>query len=392
MADEKTITQADIDKAVADAVAAQKAADKEAIDNAAFNFWGVTIPRKFAYGLIVLIGLYGVKQNWWTLDSIQSIISTPGLMTSTATTTVKTTETGPNPPAIVAPVDPRIEEMAKQIEELKAAKAAASAPKAISPEDLQKWIELLKPIIVQIVDIIPKPPVVTPPVTPPIVKPPVVNPPDNPPVVIPPSSGMKLVLTDSSKTVITASSVPINRIHRVMVTNAASKVGWTIATHGNVDVYDLPNDLGYDFDLRDLTSYVDITCFDATLEKVTQRVTANQAPQPPPVDPPVVVTPPVIPPGTKTFDIYVVEDPTKMRSVATAKILNNLPLRDQIAEKGHKFAAQVITDGSGAAEYVKSQGTALPSLALFDRESAKWVKSVPLPSDLGLSLLAGMGG
>lgn len=265
------------------------------------------------------------------------------------------------------------------------------APAAeLSPSDIQRWIDLFKPLVIEIIQSIPKPPIeVPPPVTPPVV----VTPPVKPPVT-PPPSGMKLVFTDSSKVPITSSSVPTDRIIRVMAENSSSKVGWSVATHGRVDVFELPNDLGYDFELRESTAYVDFTLFDTTLTKVTQRITANQAPQPPPVvdPPPVVVTPPSVPPGTKTFDVYVVEDGNAIRTVATAKILSNLQTREVLKSRGHKFAGQVANDGSGASTYVKAQGTPLPALVIFDRQTSQWVKSVPLPDDLGLNLLSGLGG
>lgn len=346
--------------------------------------WGLGI----ALVLLILSG----KLNWTDVKGYVDYLFTSNSTSVTETKTIK--KTGDNPPE-VADVKP--------ISEPKAPVAS------ITPEQIQQWITIFKPIVQPIIEELIKDlhPVVTPPDNPPVTNPPPITNP--PPVVIPPvpdpSVTLKLVITDEQSKPVTSATVDINQILQVTLSGSTGRVVWNVTTVGNVSHPPLPQNLGYSVELRDVSSWVSIHAVDlGSGQSVSSRITANMGGQPPPVvnppavTPPVVVTPPnnppvQFPPGSRRFSLTVVEDPKVMRSATTMSIMNNLSARKVLTDKGHVIAKTVpVTDSDPAAIYVKQQGTVLPALAIQDSETHQFVKAIPLPTDLGISVLSGMGG
>lgn len=144
----------------------------------------------------------------------------------------------------------------------------------------------------------------------------------------------------------------------------------------------------------------EIAAVNGQLSVQTASLRCGHSPQPTPtvdpvVTPPVVVTPPdpVVPPGSKKFTFYVVEEKGAIRSATTGSIISNLAIQTSLRNKGHTFVPTTnVEDKDGAGTYAKKEATALPALVLYDNQAKKFVKSVPLPTDLGLSLMTSMGG
>ena len=205
------------------------------------------------------------------------------------------------------------------------------------------------------------------------------------PVVLP--SAIKA--TDSQGKPITG-DVPEGRQFRI-----TGDVGtWTIlpATSPDIDVDQYPDHLTCVLRNSAVLTVVHSSGSPITTSSLIVKClkAANPPPvvvNPQPVDP-VVDTRPVA--GQK-FTVAVVEDPAAIRTVTTASILNNLPLRDGLKTKGHTFEAHILNDGSPVAAYVKQMAVPTPALVILDA-SGHVVKSVHLPIDLGMSLLAGLGG
>lgn len=247
------------------------------------------------------------------------------------------------------------------------------------------------------------PPVVTPPVVnPPVVAPPVILPPVvNPPVVTPPNTNPPVItVTDTKGNPIQGSVTPGQQ---VVITAPDGTTLTPVSDNtqiGRADVTQLGNKLVVTLtDGYRLLIVVTTTGQPPTL----LTVQANHAAQPPPVvvtppvvtppvNPPVVVTPPPVPAGTKRFTVTVVEDPKVIRTVTTASILNNLTNRKTLTDKGHVFNATTNTSSDAAAAYVRNNPCVLPALAIFDNSTQTFVKAIPLPTDLGMSMLASLGG
>lgn len=243
------------------------------------------------------------------------------------------------------------------------------------------------------------PPVVTPPVVNPPVNPPVVTPPVNPPIVAPPvANPPAITVTDSKGNPIQGSVQPGQQV----VISAPDGTALTPVIDGTqigrADVTQIGNKL-----IVTLTDGYKLLIVVSTTGQPPTLLTiqANHAAQPPPVQPvvvnppivtpPIVVTPPV-PVGTKKFTVTVVEDPKVIRTMTTASILNNLPNRKSLTDKGHSFNSTTSTASDAAAAYVRNNPCALPALAIFDNSTQTFVKAIPLPTDIGMSTLASLGG
>lgn len=290
---------------------------------------------------------------------------------SKETTTVTKTESGPNPPKV-------------------------DDPKAsITPEQIQQWIELFKPIIQEIVDANKPKPVVTPPVVNPpvVVTPPVVNPP-----VVDPQT-LRLAVYDATGLAVPSSSVPSGKLLIVKLEGfKGPKIEWTKRPIGDVQFADVGNQSAAI--VLGSNSELDLIVTDyGWQQQVSLRIVANNGGQPPPVNPPVVVTPPinppvVAPPQSKQFTLYIVEsaDPKNPRSLTTASILNNLGQRNALKDRGHSVVTKTDKDSDPSVAYVQSQKTPLPALAIYDNSTKQFVQSVQLPIDMGMSLIVPMGG
>lgn len=353
--------------------------------------WGTHIPKTLANRVMLITAMILLfvagNRGWLTVDQIKQVLNTisPGDSTSvTETTTVK--KTGENPPAIEEVKTPKVE----------------SPAASITPEQMQQWIAIFKPFIQPVIEEIVKDIQHKPDVTPPN-NPPNTNPPSNPPpgVTPPDSSVLKLVITDEQGKPVTSMTVDTNQILQVTLSGATGKVVWNVTTVGNVSHPALPMNLGYSIELRDTTSWVSIHAVDlGSGQSVSSRITANLGGQPPPVVvTPPVVTPPdnpppnVFPPGSRKFSLAIVEDPKVARSVTTMSIMNNLKARKELTEKGHVVTQTVPANSSDpSAVYAVQQKTPLPALVIQDASTHQFVTAVPLPTDFGLSVLAGIGG
>ena len=245
----------------------------------------------------------------------------------------------------------------------------------------------------------PAPVVVTPPVTPPVVTPPIVNPPIvTPPVVVtpvvtPPQPVSNLItVTDSSGAVINGGVNP-NQNFIVSVTEPTAIFGTVLPdkTYGEIIVISEQKIVCK----LSAGGSVQLIAYSAGTKPVPLTVMCL-APQPPPVippvvNPPVVVTPPT-PAGSKRFTVTVVEDSKSVRTVTTASILNNLSIRKTLTDKGHAFSATTNATSDAAAVYVRNNPTTLPALVIFDNSTQTFIKAIPLPTDLGMSTLASLGG
>ena len=322
------------------------------IDNSATHWQPPEIPKSYIRLAMVAVLIIGIVRGWLTPETLKPILEvitgTPWNNTQvskdqdiktveTKTVETKTVVTPPVEKSVEVPVHEPVQEPAKT------SSFFDDAMKFIQSDQGKQVIQLITDVLK------PKPPVD--PVKPDPVKPdPVIivkpDPVKPDPVIVNPPGNMKLVLTDSAGLPITSTSVPTGKIIRVMASNVSGDIGWTKAVHGNVEVSALPMNLGYDFVINDATSYIDITVFDTKLNKVEARVTANQAPQPPPV---VVVDPvkpdPVKPDPVKPIDtalagpvmayiVYEVADATP----DVTNILNATSWWRQVQTAGVKWA------------------------------------------------------
>ncbi len=209
-----------------------------------------------------------------------------------------------------------------------------------------------------------------------------------PPIPMPtpiPQTGLKLSLTDSSNTAITSSSIAVGRLVRVMAVNAPSKIGWKASDHGgSVEIYALPQKLGYDFVLKDTSAYVEITAFDADLNQVSLRVTALNAPMPPPGPTPVPDgDTDTRPSKQRKLSLSVVED-TQNRSSATASVLRSLDVWNGFRDKGHdwRFYDKTTNEQKGRLA-VTAAGGIEPALVIRDLTSGELLTVVALPKTVG---------
>ncbi len=394
---DKPFTQAEADKMVADAIAKDRADRKKDLDKVldkrehkkkhfeAFN-------KNTFYGICAVILCIGVAMG---KISIADALAWVTGVSKTSSTTVTETKSGPNPPKIESPVVKLPESDSPKPAE--PTKADAEKPRAeLSDEDRKRITDLIK----FVTDFIaqqnkPKPPVVVPPDT----NPPHIDPPAPTPK---PSDTLKLTLTDASGLPVASSSVLAGKLILIKLEGfKGPKIEWTKRPTGDVQFADTGNQgaavvlgPGSELDLF-VTDY-------GVQSQVSLRIVANQGSQPPPtpIDPPIVVTPPNpvnppsnIPPGSKKYTLCIVEDPSVVRSLETAKVMNNLSARKTLTDKGHSVTVTVpVTANDPAAVFVKQQGTALPALAIMDSQTRQFVKAVPLPADFGVSVLSGIGG
>lgn len=386
------------------------ASDKAEADKAKTHFILPDLPKSWTLAIMVIVGFILVlRGNLTAKQLIEGIGTLGGVVASQPDTTTETikvtkTESGPNPPEIPAtmaagptpaiPVEilatPKIDALTERLNSVEA-KTSATPDWLIQIQNFLNTDQGKQIISVVIDRLIPKPqPAPTPDPNPapnptpnpqPSPQPPIPNP---QPIPVPPQpspGGMKLVLTDAGHQVITSLNVPVNRLIRVMVEGAPGKVGWTKGEHGNVEVSELPLELGYDFILKDQTSYIDITVFDATLAKVSARVSALTAPMPPPVNPNVDPVNPIInpPQPAKPLSlvqlIYDASNQTPQVAILTQNQgwwANTYGSKWQFLTSGTQKQ-----NGLKALAMAQSQGVKVPFLAVWSNDSLVAVKAVP---------------
>lgn len=370
--------------------------------------------------LLTLGGAFGVSRGWWTKEDVETVtqlvVNQDTGETTTVTTVSPSAKVKPKPDkpnVILQKPDGTTVDITKPSQKVTDIPIAnPQQPAAITIEQVKPWIDVLGPIIQKMIEDSKKPPVVTPPTTiPPTNVPPVTNPPpitippQNIPPVVNPAMTLKLGVTDATGLPMASSSVPAGKLMFIKLEGFSSgKIVWTKRPTGDVQYGEVSGTQvaaivlgpGAELDLF-VTDY-------GIQQQVDLRVTANLGGQPPPNVDPVVVTPPVVnppinvppvqfPPGSRKFSLTIVEDPKVTRSVTTMSIMNNMSARKQLTDKGHLVTKTVpVSDTDPAAVYVRQQGTALPALAIQDNETHQFVKAVPLPTDLGVTTLIGMGG
>lgn len=368
--------------------------DLEANSHKRSDHWKV--PKDWKTYLVIAATVVAYLRGNLTPEQFQASVLNSSVSKTQTTTTE--TQSGPNPPKIdTAAIQKDVINQTKKPDiGIPASEPHASVLSEFfnTPEGKQllqigmEWVRH---------QFEPKPPQEIPPESKPANPPPIVT--HTPP---PAPTALKLVLTYSNDSAVTTSTVETGRFVRVMLSEDIDPklASWDGHQIGNAEVYPLPKQLGLDFQLKDLSAQVGITAtviVNGNLQKLSARISAMQGSQPPPVDnPPIVTNPPPnnppVPAGSKKFGLFVVEDKNVIRTEATARILVNLTNRNQLASRGHTFTSQFSTDNSAASNYVKQQGTPMPALAIYDNDTKQFVKSVALPADCGLSLLAGMGG
>lgn len=385
MADPIVLTQDELDKIKADASAKAMAS---ATPNTHF---AISKQMVAIIGVVGFMAIMLAKQFGWITDSqaTQLELLRQQLLAQQQYSTVSVAETKSGGTSVVT------------VET--GGKPAEVKPAAITIDQVKPWLDVFGPIIKKWIEDSKKPPVVTPPTTiPPVNVPPVTNPPVTiPPPINPPATTLKLGMTDATGLPVASSSVPSGKLLFIKLEGFSSgKIVWTKRPTGDVQYGEVSGTQvaaivlgpGAELDLF-VTDY-------GIQQQVDLRVTANLGGQPPPsVEPPVVVNPPVnppvvSPPQSKQFTLYVVEsaDPKNPRSLTTASILNNLGQRNSLKDRGHTVVTKTDKDSDPSVAYVKSQGTPLPALAIYDNATRQFVKSVQLPIDMGMSLILPMGG
>lgn len=333
---------------------------------------------------LILLAL-AANKGWLTpaqIDQIKPMVMSPKPGETVTVTTTPTVETpvakpreNPVTPVVVPPTP-------------------ATPPKdgpqvvvAISPDDIQQWLKIIKDLIDQLK---PSPqPTPVPPV------PPVPVPP-KPPVVIvvpdPPPTDKKIVITSETGTVLTAATVDAGTLW--LVTSSAVtgvNTGWQTTHSGTVHVAELPNHLGYAFSLEP-GSWAEffLTDFGAKSQS-SIRISCNTAPRPPPIDPTPAPVPPVpdptpvpVPPkptGVANVGYEVAYDPLAI-TPSTAKCLNDAGwLTLAGIGDSYRFYATATTEPGGvkALDALKTAGVPPPGLVIRDNATGAVLKSVPLP-------------
>ncbi len=355
--------------------------------------------------LAMAILQFGVSQKWLTPEQAQQIQHTfvdekTGQLTTvtTKTTGEKIAPVAEKPSIIIQKTDGTTVDITKPTPKVADVTVTSTQPTAITIDQVKPWLDVFVPIIQKMIDESKKPPLDKPPTTiPPVTNPPPITtpPPNNPPIN--PATTLKLGVTDANGLPMASSSVASGKLLFIKLEGFSSgKIVWTKRPTGDVQYGEVPGTQtaaivlgpGAELDLF-VTDY-------GIQQQVDLRVTANQGAQPPPVDPPIVVTPPINPPisQSKIFTLYVVEssDPKNPRSLTTASILNNLDQRNKLKDRGHVIMTKTDRDNDPSVAYVKSQGTPLPAMAIYDNATKQFVQSVQLPIDLGMSLIIPMGG
>lgn len=219
----------------------------------------------------------------------------------------------------------------------------------------------------------------------------VIDKPDNtkpvgPPVKPEPTDGvLAIMITDETGKQITASDVDAGVLFRVSPKNAAGKVDWVAVKHGDVRLIASTSGTEYAGYLTK-GSWVDFTLVDYWSQKqVSLRISCNQGPMPPPVDPVVIdtVEPKPAPQPVVTnavVSLYVLYN--KDISADAAMIMTSTDVWDSFKKNGSDWRFVNSDDDTDIAEKIKADGagTTVPSLLIYDRVSAKLLRVMPLPT------------
>ncbi len=326
---------------------------------------------KIAFAIVILVASYFVKSGKIDADAakqaeafllakaanqnMQVTTSTEATMVSPARTTTATVSAVPSDALVVPPsiFDQMI--------------AAAKTPEG---QIFIQWlIEQVKP----------KPPEPTP--VPPTPAPKPVPVPDVVPVPTPtPTVGLKIIITDETDKVVSATTVDPGKLFQVSAAGAKGDVSWQKSTHGEVSVLSLKSG-GFAFSLQP-GAWVELFATDyGSQQQVSARISANQGAQPPPtpVNPPVPDNGDTKPVKSRKLMIAVVED-AQHRSLDTATILNAITMWNGFRDRGHdwRFYDVATTEAKGKIAVTRA-GAILPAIVLSDLTTGELVDTEPLP-------------
>lgn len=276
---------------------------------------------------------------------------------------------------------------------------ALNKPDIVAPDGSTKHQELtqeeINNLIAKTIDAVlpkllpkdqPKPVVVTPdkpkPVSPDPVTP--VVPDKTDPKVVTDDGLLGIQITNEEGRVITASTVDAGQLFRVSAKNAKGKVAWQPVKHGDIHLVATTDGTEYAGYLQS-GQWIDFGLTDYGSQKqVSMRISCNQGPMPPPVDP-VVVDPVGPPPAPKpvvantAVSLYVLYN--KDISADAAMIMTSTDLWDSFKKNGSEWRFVNSDDDTAIAEKIKADGagTTVPSLLIYEKFSMKLLKVQPLP-------------
>lgn len=248
----------------------------------------------------------------------------------------------------------------------------ADSVEAITPEQIQQWIDL----IAQILDKLPKPqpkPVPVPPVpVPPQPVPPTPQPHPVPPTPHPTPGTLTILVADELGKPITASTVEAGQLFRVSAVGSSGDIAWQTVKHGGVR-------LSASTDGKEFTGYlsggewVDFGLTDYVARKqLSVRISCGEGPRPPPVPPQPEPKPQPQPtPNPSASVIYhPVYDPSQI-TPSVARVLNAVDWwnAQRTAGDDYLFYSTASTEPKGlkAIAALKTAGVPPPGLVITNK-------------------------
>lgn len=212
--------------------------------------------------------------------------------------------------------------------------------------------------------------------------------PVNPPVPenLPQPSTLKVIITDENEKVVTTNTVNVGE--QFLITCSNANVRWQVSKHGKVKKTELPNHIGYTFELADENAWIEFFVTASLDHQVSVMVTANKAPQPPPnpvVNPPAPTptpTPPVTPDVSKAANVYLIYDPKTVTPEVTG-VLNSTSWWQTLAAKGSKWSFYTTgtnnPKGAAVISYAASKGVQPPFMVIEDPKTNQFTGAFPAP-------------
>lgn len=189
-----------------------------------------------------------------------------------------------------------------------------------------------------------------------------------------------ILVTNEEGRIITASTVDAGQLFRVSAKNAKGKVAWQTSKHGDVRILASTDGSEYFGYLKD-GQWVEFGLTDFGAQKqVSLRISCNQGPQPPPVDPvePVVDnTKPV--PSKGPVSLFVLYD--KNLSAEAAAIMTATDVWNSFKTNGSEWRFVNKDDSTVLGMKVKNDNgnTEIPSLIVYEKASMRLLSAQPLP-------------
>lgn len=342
--------------------------------------------------IVVMVALaWAVATGKLTPDQakvIQQSIPVASQESSESVTVTTTTTPQKKPETSVVATDPKT---APKVV-VPPSNVAPPAPEAtITPEQIQQWIAILKPFVIEVIHEFNPPPKPTPDPKPTPTPTPAPNPTPNPPPKPDPTpspTALKIIVTDSNLNPITSATVPARKLIMISVQGAKGKVEWTETTSGDGAQSGPFSNVGYAAVLEPGT-WVEVTAIDWVGQATAKmRITALDGPRPPPgpVPDPNPVPQPV---QKRQLVITAIVDPMHVTS-ATAAVVNNLDQIHALESAGHTWNGFTPTQ---AKEAGITSTMPLPVLVIQDKTTKVVVKEVALPSKADfMSVVSAAGG